>query len=394
MISLKKYILYFILIDLAVVNSQIKSFAGFSTQLSIIIITICLLFYLPKKSFFLNISGVKIIILTYFLFIFLSIVGHGPTIGTYFYRFTRLLPLFFAGLIIGKDSKHIKLVFIFFTVGLFISNLGLIYSGGTSSVRNTEIGVYDDFFYSPYRYLSITISSLISYYLYLNASSLYYKFVFLILFIVTVFVLIIGGFTTPIICFIFSFLMFNYFVFFNKNSSSKMLNKIISLSIFVLIFYMGTYFLDITVLDRLTAFASPLYGSNTSFNETSGGRVVLNLISIDVFLNNPIIGIGSYAFIPGIYVIGGHSTIFDILAQFGLIVGGCVLLLIFNWLYSAYLKYKILKTNQLSILLMSIWAMYILGCFFNPYLFSSGLDHIVFVLAGITLTMIPLKKIN
>ena len=120
---------------------------------------------------------------------------------------------------------------------------------------------------------------------------------------------------------------------------------------------------------------------STDINQATGGRVALNSISIDVFLSNPTIGIGSYAFIPGIYVIGGHSTIYDILAQFGLIVGGCVLLLIFNWLYSAYLKYKIQKSNQLSIILMSIWAMYILGCFFNPYLFSSALDHIVFVLA-------------
>mgnify|MGYP001487187633 CR=1 FL=1 len=84
-------------------------------------------------------------------------------------------------------------------------------------------------------------------------------------------------------------------------------------------------------LQKYLGFLSLLEGGES--NSSVGYRIVLYFRSLSTFLENPLIGNLRFSYNK----IGAHSQILDLLAQFGLFIGSCI---IYNILY---LPFKILK---------------------------------------------------
>ena len=384
MISNKKILLVIVGLDLLIVNSEIKSVFGLATQLLIVLIAVIVILSIPNLR--LKIFSKIPLFLSYFILCilsFLALLRYGPTINMYLYRYVRLLPLFFSGIILGENLKYVRTVLIMFVLGLILSSTELLLAGNISSVRSGNIGLFADYIYSPYRYLSMSYAAVIMFVFTLNTKNISGKILSALGFISALFFLFLGGFTTPIIALLVSIIVFTMCRDIERRGSYlKTISVVAMLSCFF--WLIAHQLLEESVINRLTSLGTLFFGNSSELNVVSGGRVYLNQISIDKFLVNPFIGIGSYAFIPGVYIIGGHSTVFDILAQFGVLFGGPILFFIFSWLLVSIKRMIRMGRSDFSVMLFAIWVSYVLVCFSNPYFLSSALDHFIFFLAGVT----------
>lgn len=384
MISNKKLLLILVGLDLLIVNSEIKSIFGFVTQLLIVLIAFIVILSIPNLR--LKVFSKAPIFLSFIVLCilsFLALLKYGPTINMYLYRYVRLLPLFFSGLILGDNLKHIYTILIMYVLGLILSSSELLLIGNISSVRSGNSGLFADYLYSPYRYLSMSYAAVIMFVFTLNMKKTWGVICLGMAFISALFFLFLGGFTTPIIAFLVAIIVF---ILSRKKERRGSYIKTITVVAMLLGFFwiIAHQLLEERVIDRITSLVTLLYGNSSELNVVSGGRVYLNKISIDKFLANPFIGIGSYAFIPGVYIIGGHSTVFDILAQFGVLFGGPILCFILSWLSVSVKRMLRMGRSDFDVMLFSIWVSYVLVCFSNPYFLSSALDHFIFFLAGVT----------
>ena len=119
---------------------------------------------------------------------------------------------------------------------------------------------------------------------------------------------------------------------------------------------------------RLRALASILGYSDTSIDASSGtGRIELYLLSLSTFFNNFLFGIGEHPSELDKLIsmgIGGHSTIFDSLAEYGLI-GALFLIFLFVQCYQLF--YKGIRSSRFMNGASSI--------IFCIYMFSSFLNN-------------------
>lgn len=384
----KNIIYWLLIIDLATVVTPVKIKFPWISQAAIIAITIILPIFLNWKTIFKN-NYILLVILSYGLFLIFDLIQHGPSINEYVYRFSRLLPLFFVGVIASRHSRWIVNFFFVTLVGVLWGNLPLLTESGSLVSRSMlpELGIY---LISPTRYMVAVFSSLVAFYTYQYYKRNYLiKYILVILFLTNTLVVIKSGYTAAILSLLIGYSAMGATAFFKKKYYNT--RKRIKIAVLFIGLALSTYYIlvrfapDSVPAYRIRNIVSYMEG-NTSVDiaNVSGLRTYLAQVSWKTFLSNPLIGVGSYAFIPGIRIIGGHSTVLDMFAQFGLIGGIPVIGMLLSWLFAAITIYRHNKTTYLGLALIGLWSAYLAGCIMNPYLFSGAVDHYVFTFAGIT----------
>ena len=131
--------------------------------------------------------------------------------------------------------------------------------------------------------------------------------------------------------------------------------------------------------------AIPLLITNPSsffltMDDISGTRVSLVWVSLSSFFDSPFLGVGDDTHSD---VIGGHSFWFDSLARYGIVGFIPLALMITSWSYWAAMNFKYNMESYMDRALFAFFITFVLSNIFNPYLFTSMLDLIVFLAAGI-----------
>ncbi len=385
--SKNKLIYYFVGIDLLVVLTEVKIYFPIFNIIFIVLLT-PLVFSTLKWNKLLKSKSFVLFFLCYSILLFFSLIGHGPSIYEYLYRFTRLIPLFLAGVIVSDKIKSINGVILFAVVGLFFGGISLFLQGDQFILRNVMTDV-SDYLRSPYRYVPPIFVSVLALYLIRDTKIRYLKNLIIFFSVFNIITVVRSGFTTPIVILFICGIAYLFRIFSNIRSGFlKNLPKIITSIIVICVSFLGitTFLSDSVISIRFTDLFNLLFiADNTvDLNNTSGNRIDLLSRSLDTFIENPFIGIGAES-LSGIETrVGSHSSIFDLLAQFG-IFGFVFILMFLSWILIAYkLSFKFDSHTNLNIALFCVWVGYFLGCIANPYFLSAAIDHYIFVFAGIT----------
>ena len=273
-------------------------------------------------------------------------------------------------------------------VGAFFSNLSILLTGPLVVRKNlAEIGA-DATSWS--KYLIPVFTSLVSLSLYK-----YYKKKKILLFVVSflmamsILSVIKSGFSAAILILLIGFSTIAGLVLLSKNAgriNRRILIATLCVGVMLTIFYSLILFApDSTPAYRIKSVISFITGDTSiDINHVSGTRTYLAYISWNTFLSHPLMGVVAYAFIYGFSPIGGHSTLLDMLAQFGLICGIPVIGILLSLLAAAGTIFRYDKSSYLGLVLVGWWTAYFAGCYMDPYLFSGAIDHYVFTFAGIT----------
>ena len=111
------------------------------------------------------------------------------------------------------------------------------------------------------------------------------------------------------------------------------------------------------------------------------GLIALNSISHQnsTFIQNPFIGVGAESLSGNENRVGSHSSVFDLLAQFG-VFGFLFILMFLSWIIIHFKKsLKSDSYTNLNIAFFCVWVGYFVGCIANPYFLSAAIDHYIFV---------------
>lgn len=378
--------------DLLIVVTPFKIHFPWTTQMAIVGIAIILLLTFNFDVVFKD-KYIVIVILCYGIFLVFGLFHHGPSINEYLYRFSRLLPLFFAGIMLSQGNSREKwIVRICFAtlLGVFWGNISLVSESGPLVLRSQlkEIG---DMVTSWSRYIVSVLASLIAIYLYqyYNTRKSRWKYFVTILFPVAIISVLRSGFTASIISLFIGLSVMGVLTLFSP-SSEKPGKKVLIVvlyggALFAIYYALINFAPDSVPTIRIQNLIDRILGdTNVNLEYSTGLRTYLGAVSWSAFLSSPVIGIGSHSFIYGGTSIGAHSTILDMLAQFGLIGGIPVIVMLLSWLFAAIKIYQYNKSSYLGLVLSGWWLTYLVGCIMNPYLFSGALDHYVFTFAGIT----------
>ncbi len=373
----------------------------------ILIVLITLLFF--SKISFSNIQLAKIangyvliLFLSFLLILLFTLIGHDHSQGIYLYKFTRILPLFFAGIFVIQNHRMRIPIFLILCTSSIISNLATLTSFQNSSFivrevleNNPNPELYSS--YSPYLLIAPVISSIISLFLIqLSKKRVLNSYISYFLFLCNTLIVIRSGFANTLLMLITGF----FIVFLLKFSQMKIYKLVINLIgfiifVFSLYFFLINFAADSSVTFKITNIVNILIlGIDTDMNFVSGGRFDLMESSWNTFLANPFFGVGSYQNTGQYHIIGSHSTVIDNFGQFGLIGGILLNGIMLSWIYAAN---KILQNNtnkDLGRVLLGIWVAFFLGCILNPYFLSESIDHYIFILAGITVGFASEKSGN
>ena len=150
---------YFLCSLLLITFTQIKVHYPWTTQILIGIISLIVLLQilLSKVNWNKFVNGyVLLLVLSYVLVACFAFLGHGPTSGEYLYRFTRALPLFFAGILISRNQRLVMHIFILSLIATVIANVSTTIGVGDSEfvIRSTVEG-NPDFYNLSSPYLAI-----------------------------------------------------------------------------------------------------------------------------------------------------------------------------------------------------------------------------------------------
>lgn len=119
----------------------------------------------------------------------------------------------------------------------------------------------------------------------------------------------------------------------------------------------------------------------TKIDHLTGGRLSIALISVGSFIAAPVFGIGDYDVSIGI---GGHSTFADVFARYGIVGGVPICLMVFGWFWVALKNWRLERDKFQHTIMLTFFILYSVSIFFNPYLFMSSLDFVVFYAAGLS----------
>lgn len=315
--------------------------------------------------------------------------------------FIRAIPFLFLGILLGKDiklmSKVLALNMIFLglvsikiiaTVDFdFVSREGLAISliGDAEIVRIIGGGagdILDDFImFFPYMTFSLIPLPLV-----LRDLDKPWKISTILSAVIIALALFLSTWTAPIL------ITLIWITLYAITSGVLFTPKYLILSALFLVILAGFYFaasilLTVDVDERFRVFqrVNNIIGALFSghffdvVNENSGGRWNLNLLSLKSFLESPLFGTTlSGGFAP----VGGHSAIFDNLARYGIIGSTFILGVVFVPLVHAVRWFKRAKREPVFQLALVYLVTLIIGCFFNPYLGTSYIDQMTFVVIG------------
>tara|TARA_B100000780_G_scaffold66700_1_gene43954 strand:+ start:5436 stop:6635 length:1200 start_codon:yes stop_codon:yes gene_type:complete len=374
-------------LDLLVVLTEVKIYFPFVNMVFIILLVPLLISHVNWNRLITSKSFILFFI-CYFILILFAIIGHGPSIYQYLYRFTRLIPLFVAGIVISKNIRYINGIILFSALGIFLGGISLILQSDQFIVRDTMMDV-SDYLRSPYRYVPPVFVSVLTVYLISCTEKKHLKFFLIFLTIFNLINVVRSGFTTPI--FILFVCMTAYLIRKILIVKSNLLSYLLKALMPIALIYIAFITL-ITVLPtsatsvRLTNLFNLLFlaDSSVDLNYTSGNRMDLLMISLDTFSKNPFIGVGAESLSGNENRVGSHSSLFDLLAQFG-VFGFLFILMFLSWIF-IHFKHSLKSDSytNLNIAFFCLWVGYFVGCIANPYFLSAAIDHYIFVFAGIT----------
>jgi hypothetical protein len=132
---------------------------------------------------------------------------------------------------------------------------------------------------------------------------------------------------------------------------------------------------------KARALASVLPGAQAG-GSIAPDRLRLYRVSINTFLDHPIVGVGAYYSIAGLDVglergIGAHSDLFDNLARYGLIGAGLYLPVLFLLAFRAASERKGTAYGRTA---KAMWVLFFLMCCSNPVSGQSEIGMSVFLL--------------
>lgn len=386
--SNRKLIYYFVGIDLCVVLTEVKIYFPIFNSI-LIILLIPLVWNTLKWENFLKSKSFILFFVCYSILLVCALFDHGPSIYEYVYRFSRLIPLFLAGIIISERTKSINGVILFSIVGLFLGGISLLFEGGSQFIIRNVMTDLSDYLRSPYRYIPPVFVTILSLYLIKETKNTNLKYLIIILSIFNMVSVLRSGFTTPIFVFFVCMFAYLFWACLNLRShlgkySLKMIQSIVGIIFCSLV--LKSFFAESVVSVRMLSLFDYLFVAESfvDLDYISGTRVTLLTRSFDTFIEYPIIGVGAES-LSGIETrVGSHSSIFDLLAQFG-IFGFAFILMLLSWIFISYkLSLKSRAYSNISVAFFCVWVGYFAGCISNPYFLSAAIDHYIFVFAGIT----------
>lgn len=209
-----------------------------------------------------------------------------------------------------------------------------------------------------------------------NQRNYFFKIVYLAIVLFVIFKLIFSGFTTPIILFVLNCILISIFFVLKKNNNSKQLFKKIGLSVLTfLIVSSALNFILSTEIESLSEVKWRITNlienpENGGYDElqSEGSRLKLMNFSFNTFSENLFFGAGGNIR-SSIYerIIGGHSSLIDLLAVMGIFAGGgAFLFFMIKCLKNSYDYYQ--YNNSLKgIINLSVNIVFFIGGILNPY---------------------------
>ena len=386
--SYEKLILLLLAIDLLIVLTTVKINYEWTTQILILMLAVLTFFKSNWKELMQN-KYVVLIFISYSILFIYTLFQHGPSIGMYFYRFSRLLPLLLAGIIVSHRQKWTAVIFLVSLIGVCIGNFPIFLQSSSFVVR-TDLLYMDSYLQSPYRYVPAAFVVILSLYLYEYYTNIFQQLMVIALGVMAALIVVKSGFSVSIITLL-TGLMIVGVMSAMLNGTINMTRKLgfvlLSLAPVIIIIYgLQQYAPDTIPAQRINSIFELLIGdTSVDLNVTSGTRIDLMKVSWDTFMTYPIFGVGAYALSGSFRVIGSHSSVIDNLGQFGLIGGMLLNFMLISWIIAAAKIFQTDKGSNLGTCLIGLWGSYFMGCIMNPFLFSAAVDHYIFTFAGITI---------
>ena len=319
--------------------------------------------------------------------------------------YMRGLILFICGFVLSKDPKR----FSYFVVAICISLLaiaykmyagvsiaGMLHSNRVSFVLTAASSMGIDIREIAFKEMATNFMWYISFAGLLLASvfdsnSKWLRFIAAILFLSILFFCVVSMWTTPVLVLVFGF---GIIVTFNAKIgkggiSTKKLRKIFvgGLAMAIIIVAVLTLVNQFTSgeakrkADRLNMIFTRLVlgqGDFSKWNEASSGRFERIPLSINTFIDSPFVGVGEYS-----GNISGHSAFIDAFAQFGLLGGIPVaIILIFYMKLAVRVSRKESEISWTMAACVSLLIMFFIMSFLNPIFMSANCEAVFFVVAG------------
>lgn len=384
--SLLRFISFLTCFDLIVVTTPIKYHFPFTTHVAIAGIAVMCLIQ-KNLPIILKNRAVLLAFSVAFCFAICYAIGHGPSISEYLYRYVRLIPLFIAGVLLARNLNWSSRVFLFSLVGMAIGNIAVAFTPSSDLVVRSTIE-NDALLASWSRYLVPVLTLAMAPHCWAFFRGRIARSTIIIASAIGVVSVLRCGFTAIFVLFI--LLGINYWLIsvFMKRAmlKRKIIYSVVIAAVFLSTFYiMDRFASSSNVWKRSTNLIGLMKGQSIDLNVTTGLRNKLGGVSKNAFFSNPLFGVGSYAFIFGKFPIGGHSTILDILAQFGLFGAVPIFGMVISWAMASLWLLRKGISSTLGHGLAALWLTYIGACFINPYFLSGAVDHYVFTFAGITI---------
>jgi hypothetical protein len=247
-----------------------------------------------------------------------------------------------------------------------------------------------DYLRSPYRYAPPVFVTVLSFQLIKKIKNRNLKYLIIILNCFNMVTVLRSGFTAPI--FVFFVCIFAYLLWACLNLRTrvgkyavKIMQSLVGLTFCWLV--LGTFFAESVVNFRMQSLLNYIFVADSfvDLDFTSGRRITLLTRSLETFIENPIIGVGAESLSGNETRVGSHSSIFDLLAQFG-VFGFAFIIMFSSWIVISYkLSRKWSSHADISLGFFCVWVGYFAGCISNPYFLCAALDHYIFVFAGMTL---------
>jgi hypothetical protein len=193
-----------------------------------------------------------------------------------------------------------------------------------------------------------------------------------------------SSFSAPILVFVGGFvLLFLFRSLPTKNLiGSTIAIFVILLALSLIIQNQNIYSTKSVYLERLQMipdlFSTKDYNTD-NIDMVTNGRMVHIVNNLNIFLAHPIFGIGYFYEND----VGQHSFIFDVLASFGIIGTIPILFLFIYWISKGLKNIKTLAFDWLNLSCVTIVFSIFLFSAFNPYIFHSRMDFIIFFAGGI-----------
>ncbi len=274
----------------------------------------------------------------------------------------------------GLTSQH------FFSRSVFIlaaaANMGLGSSEGFKEVLTNFVWYIS--------FAGLLLASLF------DSKSKWLRFVSVSLFLSILFFSVRSMWTTPVLILVFGFGIIVISVANNRQGriSVKQIRKffIAGLAVFIVISIVVTISNQSTSgeaevkFNQLNLIFSRLILGQGNFSEwdsATSGRLRIIPLSVNAFLDSPLIGGGNF------FKISGHSALIDAFAKFGLLGGvPVVLILIFYMRLALSLAKKELEFPYTMSACFSLFTMFFVISFLNPIFMTANSEGLFFVVAG------------